>query len=234
MASFFDPTILADQRFHTLSEEESKHICKVLRLKEGDRIEILDGKGKIVTCTIHKADSKKCEVELIEFDEINAPGYDLHLAIAPTKNADRIEWFIEKATEIGATEFTFLNCKNSERTKINEERIQRILISAMKQSQRAFIPKFNGVVNFRSFLEKHPSGCIAYCGEASKSQLANVFSPSNCPILIGPEGDFTKEEVTNALNSGYKAVTFGANRLRTETAGIVACVEAMTFLNQTK
>lgn len=234
MASFFDSTIRTEEKSHILSEEESKHACKVLRLKENDLIEILDGRGKIITCRIQDANPRKCEVEIIEFKQIEAPTYELHLAIAPTKNADRIEWFIEKATEIGATEFTFLNCKNSERSKVNAERIQRILVSAMKQSQRAFLPKFNGLIDFKRFLERFPSGCIAYCGEHSKSRLSEVLNPTNCPVLIGPEGDFSHEEVTNAVKSGYKAVTFGTNRLRTETAGIVACVEAITFLNQEK
>lgn len=232
MASFFDPTIHIENKIHFLNEAESRHICKVLRLKANDRIEVLDGQGSIFHCKIITENPKKCEIEIIETKHLGPPNYEIHIAIAPTKNMDRLEWFIEKATEIGATEFTFLNCENNERTKINDDRIVRILVSAMKQSKRTFIPKINGIVKFQSFIQHYPFGCIAFCGEGSKSTIAEVFEPVNCPILIGPEGDFSFDEVTKAINSGYKAVTLGSNRLRTETAGVVACVGAMSLLKQ--
>ena len=230
MASFYDPRIQISDKTFQLSEEESKHICRVLRLKENDSIEILDGLGRIFSCSIILADPKKCQVKVQFFKEDTPPAYDLHIAIAPTKNMDRIEWFVEKATEIGITEITFLSCKNSERTKINEERIQRILVAAMKQSKRSFLPKLNGLQAFSTFVESHKNGLIAYCGEVDKVSLKSVFQSVDCPILIGPEGDFNPQEVTHALENGYKIITLGENRLRTETAAMVACVQGSLIL----
>jgi 16S rRNA (uracil1498-N3)-methyltransferase len=232
MASFYDHRIQITDKSFQLSEEESKHICRVLRLKENDSIEILDGLGRIFSCTISIADPKKCQVKVQSFTEDTPPPYDLHIAIAPTKNIDRIEWFVEKATEIGITEITFLSCKNSERTKINEERIQRILVAAMKQSKRTFLPKLNGLQSFSPFVESHKNGLIAYCGEVEKVSLKSALQRIDCPILIGPEGDFHSQEVTHALENGYKTITLGENRLRTETAALVACVQSTLHLEE--
>lgn len=232
MASFYDPRIKMSDETFQLSEEESKHICRVLRLKENDTIEILDGLGRIFYCIIALADPKKCNVKVQSFTEDPPPEYGIHIAIAPTKNIDRIEWFAEKATEIGITEITFLSCKNSERTKINEERIQRILVAAMKQSKRTFLPKLNSLLSFSSFVTANQNGLIAYCGETEKATLKSAYQRVNCPILIGPEGDFHSQEVKLALENGYKTITLGENRLRTETAAIVACIQASFILTE--
>jgi 16S rRNA (uracil1498-N3)-methyltransferase len=232
MASFYDPCIQTSDKTFQLSEEESKHICRVLRLKENDHIEILDGFGRLFNCSIVIADTKKCQVKVRSFKEDNPPSYDLHIAIAPTKNMDRIEWFAEKATEIGLTEITFLSCKNSARTKIHEERIQRILVAAMKQSKRTFLPRMNGLQSFSSFVSSHKNGLIAYCGDVEKVTFKSSFQNVNCPILIGPEGDFHPQEVTLALENGYRTITLGENRLRTETAALVACVQGSLMLSE--
>lgn len=232
MASFYDSRIQTSDKTFQLSEEESKHICRVLRMKENDIIEILDGNGHLFSCSIALADPKKCLVNVLSFKQDQDPSYELHIAIAPTKNMDRIEWFVEKATEIGITEITFLSCKNSERIKINEERIQRILISAMKQSKRTYLPKMNGIQGFSTFVTSHKNGLIAYCGDMEKTTLNSSLQRSNCPILIGPEGDFHPQEVTLALENGYKIITLGENRLRTETAALVACVQGSLLLEE--
>jgi 16S rRNA (uracil1498-N3)-methyltransferase len=234
MASFFDPKISSLDKFFQLTEEESRHICRVLRLKDNDLITLLDGRGRSFSCSIAKADPKKCVVKINRFTEDPRLQFDLHLAVAPTKNIDRIEWFVEKATEIGITEFTFIQCQNSERNKMNEERIRRILVSAMKQSKRTYLPIFRGLTSFSDFVKSRTNGCIAYCGEGDKMTLDASFKLTSCPILIGPEGDFHPEEVNLALNQGYKIITLGKHRLRTETAALVACVQAAAIIEHSK
>lgn len=234
MHLFYDPSIQADQKFHILSEEESKHSCRVLRLKEGDKLAILDGNGREFTTSIIDANPKKCRVEIQSIRVEVAPPYSIHIAIAPTKNNDRIEWFLEKCTEIGITEVTLLLCANNERKHTKEERFEKILISAMKQSKRLFLPKLNVLTPFKDFISAHPKGLIAHCYEGEKSTVFNSFTENNCPILIGPEGDFTLQEVDSALKSGYKTITLGENRLRTETAGLYACMQAKMVVDNRK
>ena len=230
MHLFYDPTIDASAKFHTLSEEESKHACKVLRLTAGNQIVLMDGNGNEYTTTIIEDHPKRCKVEINSKIEEPKPKYDLHIAIAPTKIIDRIEWFLEKATEIGVTEITPLLCSNSERKQIKEERLEKIIISAMKQSKRLYLPKLNPITDFNSFIKNHPKGLIAHCYESPKNTLPEVFEPLNCPILIGPEGDFSLPEVENALKSGYKTITLGKNRLRTETAGLYVVMQGKMLL----
>ena len=225
MHLFYDPTIDVFAKTHTLNEEESKHACKVMRLVIGNEIAILNGKGIEFTAKIVEAHPKHCKVEIISKTEELKPNYDLHIAIAPTKIIDRIEWFLEKATEIGITEITPLICSNSERKIIKEERLEKILIAAMKQSKRLFLPKLNPLTEISSFIKQHPKGLIAHCYEGDKSSISEVFETKNSPILIGPEGDFSMKEVEIALNSGYKTITLGKNRLRTETAGLYAVMQ---------
>ena len=225
MHLFYDPTIDVFAKTHTLNEEESKHACKVMRLVIGNEIAILNGKGVEFIAKIVEAHPKHCKVEIISKTEELKPNYDLHIAIAPTKIIDRIEWFLEKATEIGITEITPLICSNSERKIIKEERLEKILIAAMKQSKRLFLPKLNPLTEISSFIKQHPKGLIAHCYEGDKSSISEVFETKNSPILIGPEGDFSMKEVEIALNSGYKTITLGKNRLRTETAGLYAVMQ---------
>jgi 16S rRNA (uracil1498-N3)-methyltransferase len=226
MHLFYDPTISADEQLHILSEEESKHACRVLRLKEGDEIALLNGKGSEFVTRIIDANPKKCRVEILQIREEEVPAYSIHIAIAPTKNNDRIEWFLEKATEIGVTEITLLLCSNNERKHTKEERFEKILISAMKQSKRLFLPKLNKLTSLKDFVTSHPNGLIAHCYEEEKNTIFTSFKSDECPILIGPEGDFTLQELELALKNGYKTLTLGENRLRTETAGLYACMQA--------
>jgi len=232
MHLFYDPTVTKGQSSHTLSEEESKHACRVLRLKENDEILLLNGKGFEFRAKITDANPKKCSVEIIDSKEEKAPKYSIHIAIAPTKNSDRIEWFLEKATEIGITEISLLICSNNERKQIKNERFEKILISAMKQSKRLYLPKLNGLISYNEFIDKNPNGLIAHCYEGEKTTILQNFKSIDCPILIGPEGDFSLKEVEAALKSGYKAITLGENRLRTETAGLICVMQAKLKMDE--
>lgn len=227
MNLFYLPEITPDSKQITLSEEESKHACRVLRLKSGDKIILLDGRGGTYLAEITEDHPKHCTVQILKYEfEANTP-HEIHIAIAPTKNNERIEWFLEKTTELGITEVTLLLCGNSERKQIKEDRFEKILVSAMKQSQRKYLPKLNSLVSFKKFIGQHPKGALAHCYEGEKSALKAVLKPTNYPVLIGPEGDFTKEEVDLAQQSGYDFISLGKNRLRTETAGLYACMLAM-------
>ncbi|MES2800020.1 MAG: 16S rRNA (uracil(1498)-N(3))-methyltransferase [Bacteroidota bacterium] len=225
MAQFFDSTIsIADTSF-ILNEEESLHICKVLRLKNGQEIELVNGKGSIFQAKITDAHPKKCAVEILSFHTEKAADFEIHIAIAPTKNMDRLEWMVEKCTELGATHFTFLLCKNNERKILKIDRLEKIAISAMKQSKRKYLPTIASLPTFKDFVKQHPAGLIAHCYEGEKSVIKEAITKKNCPILIGPEGDFSIDEVDFALANGYKAISLGNNRLRTETAGLFACMQ---------
>ena len=230
MRLFYDKNINASDKTFVLSEDESKHIVRVLRMKNGEQLGLLNGKGSSFTCEIKDAHQKKCELKIIAHSKEKELDYDLHIAIGPTKQLDRMEWFVEKATEIGVTEITLISCKNQERSKVKTERLVRKAIAAMKQSHRTFLPKINEVTNVSSFIKQHPNGVIAHCYEESKAPFDTAFRRNNCPVLIGPEGDFTQEEINFALQNGYKTITLGENRLRTETAGLYVCVRGAVFI----
>ena len=224
MHVFYTPDILTKAE---LPEEEAAHCTRVLRLSEGDEITLTDGNGYFYQAEISAASNKRCSVIIKEttFQEPLWPCH-LHIAMAPTKNMDRNEWFAEKATEIGFSELTFLNCRYSERKVIKNERIEKILISAMKQSLKARLPKLNEMVDFDKFITGNFEGqkFIAHCYEAEKMHLLHACPPhSDVVVLVGPEGDFSLDEVRLALDNNFKAVTLGNSRLRTETAGVVAC-----------
>ena len=210
-----------------LNETESKHAIRVLRLKEGDEIELVDGKGGFYKARIQNANPKKCQLSIIESQtDFGKKDFHLHIAIAPTKNIDRTEWFLEKCTEIGIDEVTPLLSEHSERKVIKPERLEKILVSAMKQSVKAYLPKLNGLTKLSDLLSQatETKKFIAHCNEGEKPHLKNVVKPGdNVLILIGPEGDFSPEEVTLALEYGFEAISLGNARLRTETAGVVAC-----------
>lgn len=229
MALFYTPEINPSVLVYELPEEESKHACRVLRMKENDKMELIDGQGFLYVATIIDANPKRCGVQITEVIKGKREA-KIHLAIAPTKNIDRIEWLLEKGTEIGVTEFSLLLCANSERKVVKLERLEKILVSAMKQSKRLFLPKLNDLTSFQSFLQTHSKGYIAHCYESSKEQLSTLKYVENLPILIGPEGDFTEEEVLQATQMNYTPISLGDNRLRTETAGLVAVVEAKNNL----
>lgn len=230
MRHFFDDTLLPGATTHILNETESKHICKVLRMSEGDRIAIVNGKGNEFETEISDAHPKKCKVKILETITEDAPEFDIHIAIAPTKMNERMEWFIEKATEIGVTSITFLATKNAERKVIKLDRFEKVAISAMKQSRRLYLPVLTDLTDIQSFISNHPNGLIAECYDEPKALISSDWKRHNCAILIGPEGDFTLEEVEFARKNGYKSISLGKNRLRTETAGLVACMQAIMQL----
>ena len=224
MRLFYDSNITAEHNRFVLTEDESKHIVKVLRMSEGDQIGLLNGRGDHFETTIISANPKRCEVEVNKHEHFEDPTR-LHLAVAPTKMNDRMEWLIEKAVEIGVNEITFLLCKNSERKAIKLERFEAIAISAMKQSKRYFLPKMNDLTKVDDFIKANPNGLIAHCYEAEKSNIRSSFGESNGVILIGPEGDFSLPEVELAQANQYKAISLSDFRLRTETAGLMAVME---------
>ena len=231
MHLFYDPNITTDTKSFILNEEESGHACRVLRMRVGNSLFLLDGKGNRYTCVISDPHPKKCQVDVTSvFTEIDKEP-EIHLAIAPTKNMERIEWLTEKITELGVTQITLLLCRNNERKQVKLERLQRILVSAMKQSQRLFLPILNDLTPLNTFVSENPNGLIAHCHEGNKSTLQELIADNQGPLLIGPEGDFTREEVELALQNGYKSITLGKNRLRTETAGLLVCAAAV--LNKT-
>lgn len=228
MNSFFVADISA--KTITLNSIESKHAIKVLRLTEGDKVELYDGKGHIALAAIRQANYRNCILQIENTISKPKPTFDLHIAIAPTKNIDRFEWFLEKATEIGISEITPLLCEHSERKTLNHERLQKIVVAALKQSQRAYLPILNPLTRFDDFLKKQHSKnteqYIAHCCEnhSHKNNLKNVYKPNlNALILIGPEGDFSAAEIERAKLKGFAEISLGNTRLRTETAGIVAC-----------
>lgn len=218
-----------------LPEEESQHCVRVLRLKEGDRITITDGKNSFYTATLENAHPKHCRVHITEKKPQKLLwDYTIHIAIAPTKNMDRMEWFVEKATEIGVNTITCLRCHHSERREIKLQRLSKIAISAMKQSQKPSLPKINEMIDFKKFIiqdfDEHKM--IAHCVEDKKQLIKDIYRPnSNILILIGPEGDFSHEEINSALSHGFAPISLGKSRLRTETAALTAC-QTIHILNQ--
>lgn len=230
MRLFYDAHIDPNASTYQLSEEESKHVVRVLRSQVGDTIGMLNGKGHLLTCEIADAHPKRCLLKIVQVDFQTASPAEIHIAVAPTKQMERIEWFVEKAVEIGVTKITLLDCKNGERARIKIDRLVKKAVSAMKQSQRRYLPEIEELTAFSDFLTKHEAGLIAHCYEGEKSSISAAFRSTMCPILIGPEGDFTESEVTQALEKGYKTVTLGENRLRTETAALYACMQAKILL----
>ncbi len=224
MTLFYCPTIATTT---ILSEEESQHAVKVLRLQTGDEIAVVDGVGGYYKVLITNPHPKHCGFEIVETNtHFGKQNYKLHIAIAPTKNIERLEWFIEKATEIGIDEITPVICRYSERKVVKEERLEKIIVSAAKQSVKAYFPVLNPVCTFEELLKNHKASqkFIAHCYDDEKKLLQNeINKASDVLILIGPEGDFSKEEVQNAILQGFVPVSLGDSRLRTETAGVVAC-----------
>lgn len=210
-----------------LNEDESLHCVKVLRHKVGDVIQVIDGKGTRAVGTIQAAHAKQCAVLLTEKETVAiSRNYNLHIAIAPTKNMERIEWFVEKAVEIGIDEISFIKCKNSERTVVKDERVLKVAESAVKQSQQAYIPKLNPLVDFKDFVKSVNADVklIAHCEKDVKEHLKKyIDGKKSYTVLIGPEGDFTKDEISLALSLNYQPVALGESRLRTETAGLYVC-----------
>ncbi|MFY8022346.1 MAG: 16S rRNA (uracil(1498)-N(3))-methyltransferase [Bacteroidia bacterium] len=220
-----------------LPEEESKHLVRVLRKQKGDLIQLIDGKGHMAIARIEEDHPKKTQLLLIEIQEkVRSRNYHIELAIAPTKNMDRIEWMLEKCCEIGLDAIHFIHCDNSERSKINQERLEKICISAIKQSKQFHLPEIHALIDFKSFISKYKSGdmskYIAWCESEQSSFLAQDLaknSPERILFLIGPEGDFSPAEIQLAKTNGFKDVSLGKNILRTETAGLFVCSLAAGF-----
>lgn len=220
-----DPAYLSNPI--VLDEEEAYHAIKVLRMKSGDQISMTDGKGGLYSGIIESANVKNCLLTAQDCTIQSRRKFNLHLAVAPTKNIDRYEWFLEKATEIGIEEITPLMCEHSERTKLRTDRLQKILVSAMKQSMNLYLPRLNEPISFDQFVRRDYAGgkFMGYVEEKQEQKLKDVYEAgTDATILIGPEGDFSKAEVRLAVESGYALVSLGNTRLRTETAAVYACM----------
>jgi 16S rRNA (uracil1498-N3)-methyltransferase len=234
MQIFYTPDITGNEYF--LSEDESKHAVRVLRLQNGDSITLVDGKGSLYRAKVHDGNAKHCLVKVDEIiQEFEKRNYRLHIAISPLKNTDRLEWFLEKATEIGIDSITPILCERTERKGFNMERANRIVESAMKQSLKAYHPLISEPINFRNFLKLHFENTvkiICTC-EGERQKMDTVYKAGqDAVILIGPEGDFSEKEVHEAVEKGFMPVTLGKSRLRTETAGVIAC-GSVYFMNIT-
>jgi len=221
MHLFYSPHIQGES--FELEEQESKHAIRVLRLVRGDRVILVDGKGGWFEAVIWDDHPRKCSLKIERFIEDFQPlPYSLHLAVAPTKNLDRFEWFLEKATEIGLTEITPLICRRSERRQLKTERLEKILISAMKQSLKAFKPVLNNPVGMDEFLKTERAGTlgIAHCNPLERLAINELEPTGKYTFMVGPEGDFTEEEIEEARKAGYLPFHLGPARLRTETAAV--------------
>jgi 16S rRNA (uracil1498-N3)-methyltransferase len=224
MHLFYIKNIVSD--YYDFDKEESKH-CKVLRLKTGDMVYLTDGKGNMHKAEVIDNNYLKTKVKIIETTkEYNKRTFYLHIAIAPTKSPDRFEWFVEKATEIGIDEITPIVCERSEKTHLKMERIEKIMESAIKQSVSAYLPKLNPTKPFNELMSESVTSqkFIAYCNDAQRFELKTSCLPQKpALILIGPEGDFSESEIALAKKNLFVPVSLGKSRLRTETAGVVAC-----------
>ncbi len=233
MQLFYTPNIQSS--IYCFDKEESAHCVRVLRLKPGNEIHLTDGKGNLYLAKILNTDIKNCSVEIIEtFAEYGKRDFNLHIAIAPTKNIERFEWFLEKSTEIGIDIITPLICEHSERKVVKSERLNKIITSAVKQSIKTYHPILEDAIKFNNFIVKNYNSnkYIAHCENDLKVALQSIYKKNeNALILIGPEGDFSSNEIKKALENNYLPISLGNSRLRTETAGIVAC-HSINFLNE--
>ncbi|MDR2119492.1 MAG: 16S rRNA (uracil(1498)-N(3))-methyltransferase [Tannerella sp.] len=225
MTLFYAPDIAADP---VLPEEEAQHALRVMRLGEGDEITATDGKGSFYRCTIVRAHHRQCEVYVAErLPQPPQRNFRIHIAVAPTKSMERMEWFVEKATETGVDAITCLDCRFSERHVIKTARLEKIIIGAIKQSRKAILPDLYGMTGFDTFVARPHVGMkfIAHCeADPRKQLLARIYRPgADATIMIGPEGDFGKDETALAERHGFVPVSLGTSILRTETAALAAC-----------
>ncbi len=233
MQLFYAPEITLPR--YTLSEEESKHCVRVLRMRPEDELHITDGRGNMYRCKVVDDNVKRCVVEVVETMANYEPlSYGLTMAVAPTKNIDRYEWFLEKATEVGITEIYPIECDHSERRQIKTEREEKVITAAVKQSLKAYHPTLHPMTRFSEVVTMPFDGnkFIAHCNDSigEREYLGRLIEKGGKNlILIGPEGDFSEEEITFALENGFKAITLGKERLRTETAALIATVITSTI-----
>jgi 16S rRNA (uracil1498-N3)-methyltransferase len=233
MKLFYTPDITNSETY-VLNETESKHAIKVLRLNINDEIVLINGIGTFYFAKIINPHPKKCEVEIVKTEKENNNKPTLHLAIAPTKNNDRLEWLIEKATEIGVTEITPIICDNSERKILKTERLEKRAIAAMKQSLKATLPTINEACKLSELITEdfNNEKYIAHCYQENQQHFKNIYTKNDdCMVLIGPEGDFSKAEVDLALKHNFTPISLGKSRLRTETAGLYIC-NAFNLINE--
>ncbi|GAB1309521.1 16S rRNA (uracil(1498)-N(3))-methyltransferase [Urechidicola sp. KH5] len=235
MQLFYSADIQTNDTSFVFDKIESRHIVRVLRKKTGDLLQITNGKGFLFEAEISIANDKNCVVKIVKQKEIKNPwSHKLHIAIAPTKNNDRFEWFLEKATEIGIDEITPIICDHSERKIVKMERLEKVLVSAMKQSLKFRLPQLNEPRKLKEFLKDANADlkCIAHCEPTDKKSLKNVLNKKeSILLLIGPEGDFSTDEINLAKKTNFIPITLGESRLRTETAGIVA-TQSVAFFNE--
>lgn len=233
MHIFYTPDISG--KTYTLDETESKHCIRVLRLTKGDEITLVDGRGGWFKAEIADPNPKRCAVNIIKSEQnFGLRNFQVHVAIAPTKNIERTEWFLEKATEIGIDRVIPLLCRFSERKEIKAERLLKVMVSAMKQSLKAYLPELDELTRFNELIGQPFDGqkFIAHCDEQHRDLLKELVVPNqNYLVLIGPEGDFSSEEIELAIKAGFQPVSLGNSRLRTETAGVVAC-HTFNLLNE--
>ncbi len=235
MHLFYTPDIVQGQPTYTLPEEESRHCTRVLRLQEGAELNLVDGKGTLYSGRIAEVHPKRTLIHIIAHSDMYGKrNHYLHLAVAPTKNTDRFEWFVEKATEAGIDEITPLICARSERREIKTERLVKVAVAAMKQSLKAYLPRVNPATPFHEFIgsQQHGKLFIAHCMDGEKGYLTNLLRAGEpVVVLIGPEGDFSADELVKAQELGCQSVSLGTARLRTETAALATCFE-VNFLNR--
>lgn len=232
MHLFYTPDISGNE--YLMSPDESKHCVRVLRLQKDDIVQLIDGRGGLFEAVIVSPDPKKTQLRITnEIREYQKRNHYLHIAVAPTKNIERLEWFLEKATEIGIDEITPIICERSERKEVKKDRLERVITSAVKQSLKAYHPKLNEALKYKDFIKQVSGQCyIAHCMDGEKNQLKEQISLHHrYTVLIGPEGDFTPAELEAALNYQCKPISLGTSRLRTETAALEACFE-INFLNR--
>lgn len=232
MHTFYFPDL--SEHIITLDEDESKHAIRVLRLVTGDEVMLVDGMGTRAYAKVTDDHPKRCAMEITKREtETTGRNFHLHIAVAPTKNLDRMEWFVEKATEIGIDSVILISCDHSERFTVKTERMEKVAVSAIKQSQQAWLPEVKGVIAFKDFIASVPAGAqkfIAHCAGGEKISLkGNIKPEGEIYMLIGPEGDFSKTEIALAEENGFTAITLGERRLRTETAALVAVMSVNLF-----
>jgi 16S rRNA (uracil1498-N3)-methyltransferase len=228
---FFEPDIAAGTSFFSLSEESRKHAVQVLRMRGGETLQMTDGKGNLFTAVIREAGKKSCEVHVTGHEYFEKPIRNVAIGISLLKNASRIEWFLEKVTEMGVSHIIPLLCKRTERQHFRFDRMQQIVISAMLQSRQVWLPLLENPVEAEQVIQRNNTTqkLIAHCEEQQKTNLPALKMAQDVLILIGPEGDFTTSEIEQALQQGFTPVSLGLTRLRTETAGVVA---AALLVNQ--
>jgi 16S rRNA (uracil1498-N3)-methyltransferase len=233
MHIFYTPDVNSDT--YILNEEESKHCIRVLRFQKGSVLNLVDGKGGFYDAIVDEPHPKRTKINILRVqNNYGLRNYYLHIAIAPIKNIERLEWFLEKATEIGIDEITPVICERSERRELKNERLTKVITTAVKQSIKAFHPKLNDPQSFTDLIlkTKHTNRFIAHCVESEKFFIKDQFKPnSDYIVMIGPEGDFTSAEINSALSHKFIPISLGDSRLRTETAGLEACFE-INFLNR--